>query len=244
MECYQIKYVETKNNSLTFSDERQFHSWWMESSSLSVQHHEWISDVFCSHFLSKKNPKTMSKRSIQQRKPGEEPVLAKLGQVSLVSKRVSVNQSPMMDSGISESMSEEVRGNSSHGQAETENPNMIDDYEEVRGDSSHGLPEWLQEFEDNLKMKVFQNTETLPVLLMNYLQSREQKWYRVSKVSILTSRRTEIAISAWESKLQGLLAEDALVRSCPDRKNLVIKLLWITKFLVKKVNLETIMDTV
>ena len=29
-------------------------------------------------------------------------------------------------------------------------------------------------------MKVFQNIETLPVLLMNYLQSREQKWYRVS----------------------------------------------------------------
>ena len=29
-------------------------------------------------------------------------------------------------------------------------------------------------------MKVFQNTETLPVLLMSYLQSSEQKWYRVS----------------------------------------------------------------
>ena len=34
-------------------------------------------------------------------------------------------------------------------------------------------------------MKVFQNTETLPVLLMNYFQSREQKWYRV-KHSIFT----------------------------------------------------------
>ena len=28
-------------------------------------------------------------------------------------------------------------------------------------------------------MKVFQNIETLPVLIMNYFWSREQKWYRV-----------------------------------------------------------------
>ena len=45
-------------------------------------------------------------------------------------------------------------------------------------------------------MKVFQNTETLPVLLMNYLQIREQKWYLVSTAFFLTSRRTEIATSA------------------------------------------------
>ena len=29
-------------------------------------------------------------------------------------------------------------------------------------------------------MKVFQNIDTLPVLLMNYLWDRKQKWYRVS----------------------------------------------------------------
>ena len=29
-------------------------------------------------------------------------------------------------------------------------------------------------------MKVFQNIDTLPVLLMNYLWGRKQKWYRVS----------------------------------------------------------------
>ena len=50
----------------------------------------------------------------------------------------------------SESLSEEVRGNSSHGPAETENPNKNDDKEEVRGNSSHDLPEWLEEFKDNL----------------------------------------------------------------------------------------------
>ena len=30
-------------------------------------------------------------------------------------------------------------------------------------------------------MKVFQNIDTLPVLLMNHLWSREQKWYRVTQ---------------------------------------------------------------
>ena len=47
-------------------------------------------------------------------------------------------------------MSEEVRGNSSHGPAETENPNKNDDNEKVRGSSSHDLREWLEEFKDNL----------------------------------------------------------------------------------------------
>ena len=46
-------------------------------------------------------------------------------------------------------MSEEVRGNSSRG-PETENPNKNDDNEEVRGNSSHDLPEWAEEFKDDL----------------------------------------------------------------------------------------------
>ena len=50
----------------------------------------------------------------------------------------------------SESVSEEVRGNSSHGPAEIENPNKNEDVEEVRGNSSHEVPERLEEFEDNL----------------------------------------------------------------------------------------------
>ena len=51
---------------------------------------------------------------------------------------------------LRESMSDEVRGHSSRGQAETENPNKNDDNEEVRGDSSCGLPEWQEEFKENL----------------------------------------------------------------------------------------------
>ena len=50
----------------------------------------------------------------------------------------------------SESMSDGVRGNSSRGPAETENPNKNDDNEEVRGNLSHDLPEWLEEFKENL----------------------------------------------------------------------------------------------
>ena len=71
------------------------------------------------------------------------------------------------------------------------------------------MPDWLQEFRHGLVDEVFQNTEALPIRLVNYLQSREQKWYRVSIASSLTSRRTEIATSAWQPRLQGLLAEDA-----------------------------------
>ena len=44
---------------------------------------------------------------------------------------------------------------------------------------------------------VSQKTETLPVLLINYLQSRELKWYRASIVSSSASRRTKVATSSW-----------------------------------------------
>ena len=53
--------------------------------------------------------------------------------------------------------------------------------------------------------RVSQNTETHPrVLLVNYLQSRKEKWCRVSTVFIITSRRTEIATFTSEPKLQRL----------------------------------------
>ena len=81
------------------------------------------------------------------------------------------------------SMSDEVRGDSSHGPAGTENQNKNDDNEEVRGEPLRNLPGLLKEFKETWWMKVFQNTETLPVLPMNYLQSREPKWYRVSIAS-------------------------------------------------------------
>ena len=81
-----------------------------------------------------------------------------------------------------ESTSEEVQGDLSHGPAETRKKHLRnDDNVDVQGNLSHDLPEWLQEFRYGRWMKVFQLTGTHPrVLLVNYLQSREPKWYRVS----------------------------------------------------------------
>ena len=86
--------------------------------------------------------------------------------------------------------------------------------------------------------------KTLPSHLMNFHWSLEQTWnrVRVSTVYIRTFRRTQIVISAWRQKYQGLLAEGVLVQSCPERNILVTWLLQITKFSVKKVNRGTIFD--
>ena len=75
---------------------------------------------------------------------------------------------------------------------------------------------------------------------MNYLQSREQKWYRVSTAFLLTSRRTEIAPSTWEPKLQGLLAEDVMVQVVPRAEHSGDFIMRITKSSVKDVNLDII----
>ena len=88
-------------------------------------------------------------------------------------------------------------------------------------------------------MKVFQNIDTLPVLLMNYPRSSEQKWYRTDN----TITKTGIATSAWGRKLRGLLADDASVQSCPKREIWVTWKPRITKFSVEDVNHEKIIDT-
>ena len=48
-----------------------------------------------------------------------------------------------------------------------------------------------------------------------------QKWYRGSTVSLVTSRKTEIAMYAKEHRLQGLLAGNALVMQYIVQKTLV-----------------------
>ena len=64
--------------------------------------------------------------------------------------------------------------------------------EQVQSDLMHDLPDWLQEFKENLvderspselRETLSLDIETLPVLLMNYQWSREQKWNQV-RVSI------------------------------------------------------------
>ena len=94
-------------------------------------------------------------------------------------------------------------------------------------------------------MTEFLNTEThTPVLLMKYLWSLSLRevWIWVNTVFILSSRKTEIARSARGPTSHRLRAEEALAESYLVQKNLVIWLLQITKFSVKVVNLETIID--
>ena len=109
------------------------------------------------------------------------------------------------------STSEELRRVPLHKPTETENHNKNGGREQVQSDLMHDLPDWLQEFKENLvderspselRETLSLDIETLPVLLMNYQWSREQKWsqVRVSIVSTRTFRRTQIAISAWRRK--------------------------------------------
>ena len=87
------------------------------------------------------------------------------------------------------------------------NKNKNEEREEGQSDVSHELPDWLQEFRENLVDEsspiepwgtVSKDVKKLPVLLMSYQWSREQKWnpVRVSTISILTSRKTQTAIFA------------------------------------------------
>ena len=92
-------------------------------------------------------------------------------------------------------MSEEVRGDSSRGSAETEKPNKNDNG--VRGDPLRDLPEWLEEFKENLvddsvpeHRDASSSSHELP------FRAASKKWYRVSIVSTRTFRRTQIDFSA------------------------------------------------
>ena len=114
----------------------------------------------------------------------------------------------------SDSMSLEVRGNSSHGPAETENPNKNDDNELVRGNLSHDLPERLQEFRHGLV------DESVPEHRDASSSSHELPSEQRAKVvsgkhrNLLTSRRTEIARSARGPKIT--------VASCRRRTGTVV----------------------
>ena len=91
----------------------------------------------------------------------------------------------------------------------------------------------------------FLNAEThTPVLLMNRLWSLRLREVRiwVNTVFILTSLKTEITRSVTGPDLQEHRAEDALAEPYFVQKILVTSLQQITKFSVKVVNLETIID--
>ena len=82
------------------------------------------------------------------------------------------------------STSEELRRNPLHKPTETASKNKNDGREEEQSDLLHDLPDWLQDSREKLSMKVVLQShgetlrlriKTLPVLLMNYQWSREQK---------------------------------------------------------------------
>ena len=82
------------------------------------------------------------------------------------------------------STSEELRGNPLPKPTETENKNKNEGREEVQNDLLHDLPDWLQDFIENLvdersptepRGTLHLRIKTLPVLLVNYQWSREQK---------------------------------------------------------------------
>ena len=54
-----------------------------------------------SHFLSNRKKNTISKTAMPVRNTGEEPVVAKSRPMSLISRSLSANQSPLLDSGMS-----------------------------------------------------------------------------------------------------------------------------------------------
>ena len=66
-------------------DEMQFRPWWVESSSPFLRHYVFFSMFSCSHFSPINFTKTMSKRQMQEEKPGEE-------------ERVVAKSKPMMSS--------------------------------------------------------------------------------------------------------------------------------------------------
>ena len=120
----------------------------------------------------------------------------------------------------SESTSEDssARGKSRHESAEIENPNKNDD-EELQSDELQGVPDWLQEFKHGLVDESVPVHRDAPASSSRELLSeREQKWCRVNTTFLLIFRKTGIAIFVWGRNLRGLLADDAPVQSCPERK--------------------------
>ena len=117
--------------------------------------------------------------------------------------------------GRSEKASESVRRNPSHDSAEIKNAKQK--WQRGFAELSCKVCHCLQEFKDGLIVfPKHRNASSFSHELP--LESR-------AKVlpSLLISWKTGIAISVWGRKLQGHLAEDALVQSCPDGKRLMIQ---------------------
>ena len=86
------------------------------------------------------------------------------------------------------------------------------------GDRLRDLPEWLEEFTDNLEdieVSALANTS------QDSDSERHTKVHPGSKVFVQTFLKTEIAKSASEPRVQGLLAGSGMVKQYLVQKNLV-----------------------
>ena len=109
------------------------------------------------------------------------------------------------------STSEELRGNPMQKPTATENKNKNEGREEVQSDLLRDLPDWLQDFIENLVdesspsepwWKRAPNDQDTSRSSHDYQWCREQKWnrFRVSVVCTRTFQRTQCAFSAWRQK--------------------------------------------
>ena len=107
----QIKYVDTKNQLADMLTKGNFtrDEWNHLLRLFNIMNFSMFS---CSHFLSIKKPNTISKRA-QERRTGEELVVANWKPVSLRSRSLSANHSPMLDSRTSYSPGKQGLGRNS-----------------------------------------------------------------------------------------------------------------------------------
>ena len=125
-------------------------------------------------------------------------------------------------------------------------PNKNEDHDLERRDPCHSdIPEWVQEFRENLvddRVPEHRDSHASSSHELS-LEPTPARSAELGKHSVYTHfRKTEIARSARGQKSQGPRAEDALAESYLVQKILVIWLQQITKFSLKVVNLETIID--
>ena len=106
----------------------------------------------------------------------------------------------------SESTSEFARVNPSRESAEIQNQNKNDDDEELHSDELQGAPDWLQEFKHGLENELVPERNSGIGCVQHFYSLPEGP---------------ELRYGVWGPKLQGLLAENTRVQSCPERKILV-----------------------
>ena len=115
--------------------------------------------------------------------------------------------------------------------------------EEVRGNSSHDLPEWLEEFKENLVDESVPQHRDASSSSHDLPSEPRAKVVSGKHSILLTSRRTELRYLLEIQNYKGVLQKTHWYCRAQSGKFLVIFKQRITKFSVKDVNLDTIIDS-